>query len=232
MSRDSGRRSALVTGASSGIGFAIARMLGDDGFDVTITSSSGERIEAAAGQLNGVHAVAGDVASQPDCERVIAAHRERFGGLDVLVNSAGILRQSDIVDLELAQWEEHFSVNMTGTFLMATLCLPMLRAARGLIVNIASIAGKEANPGLGLAAYAATKAAVISFTQSLNAELEVDGVRALAICPGFVDTPMATISRMAGSMMIQPADVAEVVRMALRLSPHARIPEVIIEMAP
>ena len=105
--------------------------------------------------------------------------------------------------------------------------LPLLRASAGLIVNMASIAGKDGNPGL--AAYGATKAAVISLTQSLNAELEPDGVRAIAICPGFVDTPMAAVSTAPRHQMIQPVDVAEIVRTALRLSPHAHIPEVVVE---
>jgi NAD(P)-dependent dehydrogenase (short-subunit alcohol dehydrogenase family) len=228
---DSIGKTALVTGASSGIGLAIADLLLEDGFALTIASSSRDRIEEAAHALGDAHAVQGDVSIEGDCERIISAHRRRFGRLDVLVNSAGILRQSDIADLALADWERQFAVNVTGAFLVTRLALPMLRVSRGLIVNIASIAGKFANPGMGLGAYGATKAAMISLTQSLNAELEPDGVRALAICPGFVDTPMAGFSSLPGEQMIQPADVAEVVRMALRLSPHARVAEVVIEVA-
>src|SRR2546423_264855 len=93
--------------------------------------------------------------------------------------------------------------------------------------NLASIAGTLPTPGL--ATYGATKAAVISLTRSLNEELDADGVRAIALCPGFVDTPMAQWSGIAGDEMIQPEDCAEVVRMLLRLSPHARIPQVVIE---
>lgn len=224
---DRARRAALVTGASSGIGFAIARMLLEDSFDVTISSSS-QKIHAAARELAGTNAVRGDVALEPDCQRIVDEHLERFGRLDVLVNSAGILHQARFEELPLRNWNRLFAVNVTGTFLMTKLALPALRTTRGLIVNLASIAGKEANPGL--AAYGATKAAVISLTKSLNAEVEADGVRALAICPGFVDTPMASISSLGGEQMIQPADVAEVVRMALRLGATARVPEVLIEI--
>jgi NAD(P)-dependent dehydrogenase (short-subunit alcohol dehydrogenase family) len=135
----------------------------------------------------------------------------------VLVNSAGILHAGALEELQLTDWNCQFAVNVTGTFLMTKLALPMLRTARGLIVNLASIAGKDGNPGL--AAYGATNAAVISLTQSINAELEQHGVRALAICPGFVDTPMASISTAPREQMIRPADIAEVVRLALRLSP-------------
>ena len=177
-------------------------MLLRERFDVTVASSSQERIQAAARTLRGAHAVAGDVSKERDCSRIVAAHREHFGRLDVLVNSAGILCQGNIEDLPLADWDRQFAVNVTGTFLMTKHSLPLLRASRGLIVNLASIAGKEANPGL--AAYGATKAAVISFTQSLNAEFEPHAVRALAICPGFVDTPMASIASSPRDQMIQP----------------------------
>jgi 3-oxoacyl-[acyl-carrier protein] reductase len=218
---------ALVTGGSSGIGLAIARMLLQEGFQVTIASSSPARLEAAATQLGAVHAVAGDVSVERDCERILAEHRDRAGRLDVLVNSAGILRQGDLESLPVADWDRQFAVNVRGTFLMTRLALPMLRAAQGLVINLASIAGKSANPGL--AAYGATKAAVISLTGSLNAEEEEHGVRAVAICPGFVDTPMAEISSRPREEMITPDDCAEVVRMTLRLSPWARVPEVIID---
>ena len=105
--------------------------------------------------------------------------------------------------------------------------VPLLRSSHGLVVNIASLAGTI--PAPGLAAYGAAKAGVISLTRSLNAELEADGIRATAICPGFVDTPMAAWTAMPSKEMIQPQDCAEVVRLLLRLSPAARIPQVVLE---
>lgn len=229
MSLAQSRGGALVTGGSSGIGLAIARMLLDEGFDVTVASSSQTKLEAAAPELEGAQLVQGDVSDERDCERIIAAHRDRRRRLDILVNSAGILCPGSLEELPVADWDRQFAVNVRGTFLMTRLALPMLRASHGLIVNLGSIAGKEANPGL--AAYGATKAAVISLTQSLNAEVAAHGVRAMALCPGFVDTPMAGISTRPREEMIRPADCAEIVRMALRLSPQARVPEVIIERA-
>lgn len=222
-------RAALVTGGSSGIGLAIASMLLEEGFDVTIASSNHERIVAAAIELGTPHTVVGDVSVEEDCQRIVAEHQERCGRLDVLVNSAGILRQGSLEALPVADVDRQFAVNVRGSFLMARLALPLLRASHGLIVNLASIAGKAANPGLG--AYGATKAAVSLLTESLNAESEQDGVRAIAICPGFVDTPMASIATSPRDEMIRPADCAEVVRMALRLSPRARVPDIIIERA-
>jgi NAD(P)-dependent dehydrogenase (short-subunit alcohol dehydrogenase family) len=221
-------RAALVTGGSSGIGLAIARMLGDEGYDLTLASRRPERVQAAAEELGAV-AVAADVGDAEDCARVVAEHRERFGRLDVLVNSAGIGIGGTVEDLPAKHLDLQLGVNLRGLFLVTQAAIPLLRESRGWIVNLASIAGTLPTPGL--ATYGATKAAVISLTRSLNEELDSDGVRAVAICPGFVDTPMAQWSGIAGDEMIRPEDCAEVVRMVLRLSPHARVPQVVIERA-
>jgi NAD(P)-dependent dehydrogenase (short-subunit alcohol dehydrogenase family) len=219
-------RSAIVTGGSSGIGLAVARMLRAEGFDLTLASRTPERVEAAAAEL-GAHAVAADVREEAGCERVVAAHERRFGGLDVLVNSAGVGVGGRLEALQVKHLDLQLEVNLRGLLLVTRSALPLLRASRGLIVNVASLAGTIPSPGL--AVYGATKAAVISVTRSLNAELETDGVRATALCPGFVDTPMAAWAGIPGERMIQPEDCAEVVRALLRLSPHARIPSVVIE---
>ncbi|MGD0714483.1 MAG: SDR family oxidoreductase [Gaiellaceae bacterium] len=219
-------RAALITGGSSGIGLAIARMLRDEGFALTLASRRRERVEAAAAEL-GAAAVAADVANAEDCERLVAAHRERFGRLDMLVNSAGIGIAGRVEDLPAKHFDLQVGINLRGLFLVTQAAIPLLRESRGWIVNLASIAGTITSPGL--ATYAATKAAVISLTRSLNEEVDADGIRAVALCPGFVDTPMAAWSGLKGEEMIQPEDCAEVVRMLLRLSPHARIPQVVIE---
>jgi NAD(P)-dependent dehydrogenase (short-subunit alcohol dehydrogenase family) len=218
--------SGLVTGGSSGIGLAIARALRDDGYDLTISSRRPEKVEAAAGEL-GAHGIAADVSREEDCERLVAAHRERFGGLDVLVNSAGIGIGARVEDLSTKHFDLQLAVNLRGLFLVTKLCLPLLKESKGWIVNLASIAGTIPTPGLP--AYGASKAAVISLTRTLNAELEAAGVRAVAICPGFVDTPMAEWSGIPAEEMIQPEDCAETVRFLLRLTPHARVPQVVIE---
>jgi NAD(P)-dependent dehydrogenase (short-subunit alcohol dehydrogenase family) len=219
---------ALITGGSSGIGLAIGRMLRDEGFELTLVSRRAERVQAAAEEL-GAAAVAADVGKAEDCERLVAEHRERFGRIDVLVNSAGIGIAGRVEELQSKHFDLQVGVNLRGLFLVTQAAIPLLRESHGLIVNLASIAGTLPTPGL--ATYGATKAAVISLTRSLNEELDADGVRAIAICPGFVDTPMAEWSGLAGDEMIQPEDCAEVVRMLLRLSPHARIPQVVIERA-
>ena len=221
-------RTALVTGGSSGIGLAIARMLHDEGFGLTLASRRAERVETAAAEL-GAQAVAADVSDADDCARLVAAHRERFGRLDVLVNSAGVGIAGMVADLPAKHLDLQLGVNLRGLFLVTQAAIPLLRESRGWIVNLASIAGTLPTPGL--ATYGATKAAVIALTRSLNEELDADGVRATAICPGFVDTPMAEWSGLAGDEMIQPEDCAEIVRMLLRLSPRARIPQVVVERA-
>ena len=219
-------RAALITGGSSGIGLAIARMLREEGFGLTLASRRAEKIEAAAAEL-GALAVAADVSSAEACEALVAEHRERFGRLDVLVNSAGVGIAGRVEDLPAKHFDLQVGVNLRGLFLVTQAAVPLLRESRGWIVNLASIAGTLPTPGL--ATYGATKAAVISLTRSLNEELDADGVRAIAICPGFVDTPMAQWSGLSGDEMIQPEDCAEVVRMLLRLGPRARIPQVVIE---
>jgi NAD(P)-dependent dehydrogenase (short-subunit alcohol dehydrogenase family) len=218
--------SALVTGGSSGIGLAIARMLRDEGYELTLASRTREKIEAAAADL-GAHAVAADMSREEDCVRVVAEHRERFGGMNVLVNSAGIGIGGTVESLQAKHIDLQLSINLRGLLLVSRESIPLLRESRGWIVNLASIAGTAPTPGLTV--YGATKAAVIALTRSQNAELDDAGVRAIAVCPGFVDTPMAQWSGLAAEEMITPDDCAEVVRMCLRLSPRARIPQVVIE---
>jgi NAD(P)-dependent dehydrogenase (short-subunit alcohol dehydrogenase family) len=219
-------RSALITGGSSGIGLAIARMLRDEGFELTLASRTKEKIEAAAAEI-GAHAVAADVGQEEDCIRVVAEHKDRFGGMDMLVNSAGIGIAGTVESLQTKHVDLQLGINLRGLLLVTREAIPLLKETKGWVINLASIAGTTPTPGLTV--YGATKAAVIALTRSMNAELDSDGVRAIALCPGFVDTPMAQWSGLAGNEMIQPEDCAEVVRMCLRLSPRARVPQLVIE---
>jgi NAD(P)-dependent dehydrogenase (short-subunit alcohol dehydrogenase family) len=219
-------RSALITGGSSGIGLAIGRMLREEGFELTLASRTKEKIEAAAAEI-GAHAVAADVGREEDCIRVVTEHKDRFGGMDMLVNSAGIGIAGTVESLQTKHIDLQLGINLRGLLLVTRESIPLLKESKGWVINLASIAGTTPTPGLTV--YGATKAAVIALTRSMNAELESDGVRAIALCPGFVDTPMAQWSGLAGHEMIQPEDCAEVVRMCLRLSPRAQIPQIVIE---
>jgi NAD(P)-dependent dehydrogenase (short-subunit alcohol dehydrogenase family) len=140
----------------------------------------------------------------------------------VLVNSAGIGIAGSIETIQAKHIDLQLGVNLRGLLLVTREAVPLLKASRGWIINLASIAGTEPTPGLLV--YGATKAAVIAATRTINAELDADGVRAIAICPGFVDTPMAAWAGLPGAEMIQPEDCAEVVRWCLRLAPNVRNP--------
>lgn len=181
---------------------------------------------AAADEL-GALGVAADVSREEDCERLIAAHAERHGGLDVLVNAAGIGIAGSIGDVSTKRYDLQMDINVRGAFVVTREALPYLRAARGFVINIASIAGMIPTPGL--AVYGASKAALIALTKSLNHEEAANGVRATAICPGFVDTRMAEWTGLPGETLIKPEDCAQLVRTVLHLSPRARVPEIVIE---
>jgi len=219
-------RAALVTGGSSGIGLAIARALREDGFAVTLAARTREKVEAAARELDAL-AVTADVADDEDCRRLVDKHRERYGRIDVLVNSAGVGIAGGVDELSTKQVDLQLGVNLRGLMLVTSAALPLLRETRGLVVNIASIAGTMGTPFLPV--YGATKAAVIQFTDTLNRGEQEHGVRATAISPGFVDTPMTDWNPVPKDEMIQPGDCAEIVRLLLSLSPYARIPHVVVE---
>jgi NAD(P)-dependent dehydrogenase (short-subunit alcohol dehydrogenase family) len=220
--------SALVTGGSSGIGLAIARMLRGEGYGLTLAARTVERLESAAAELDAAP-VALDVRDEDACAALVAAHLERHGGLDVLVNSAGVGIAGRIGDMSTKQFDLQQAVNLRGAFLVTREALPALREARGYVVNLASIAGTIPTPGL--ASYGAAKAALIALTRSLDREEAENGVRATALCPGFVDTRMAEWTGIPSDEMIQPEDCAELVRVLLRLSPSARVPVLVIERA-
>jgi NAD(P)-dependent dehydrogenase (short-subunit alcohol dehydrogenase family) len=217
---------ALVTGGSSGIGLAIARALRDEGFELTLAARTREKVEAAAAELDAL-AVTADLAREEDCRRVVGEHRERHGRLDVLVNSAGVGIGGPIDELPTKHLDVQLDVNLRGLLLVTAAALPLLRETRGLIVNLASIAGTMGTPMLPV--YGASKAAVIQFTNTINRGEQEHGVRATAISPGFVDTPMTDFGPVPKEEMIRPEDCAEIVRLLLRLSPHARVPHVVVE---
>jgi NAD(P)-dependent dehydrogenase (short-subunit alcohol dehydrogenase family) len=219
-------RSALVTGGSSGIGLAIARVLSGEGFALTLVARTREKLAAAARALDAL-AVTADVSNADDCRRAVAEHAERHGGLDVLVNSAGVGIAGPIDELSTKHVDLQLDVNLRGVLLVTAAALPLLRQAHGLVVNIASIAGTIPSPRLPV--YGAAKAGVIQFTSTLNRAEEEHGVRATAISPGFVDTPMTEWAPVPRERMIRPEDCGEVVRTLLRLSAYARVPHVVIE---
>jgi short-subunit dehydrogenase len=229
-------RAAIVTGASRGIGLAIAEALADEGYALTISARKPETLEQAAAALRergcDVQHVSANLSHEAEIRAVVDAHRERFGRLDVLVNNAGVgigaqmaEHQTKFVDLQL-------DVNIRAVVLFYRECAEMLKAAGAehagaLVVNLASLAGKSPQPWLSV--YAATKAAVIAYAAAMNKELNSAGVKSVALCPGFVDTDMTEFIRGAVPQeeMIRPSDIAEAVRFLLRLSPACVVPEIV-----
>lgn len=218
--------SALITGGSSGIGLAIARALREDGYELTLVARRPEPLQAAAGEL-GALAVPANLGEPDECVRAVAAHVERHGGMDVLVNSAGIGIGGSFADQDTKRIALQLDVNLQATMVVTRESLPHLRAARGRIVTLASIAGTVPTPGL--AVYGATKAALIAWTSSLNREEADNGVRATAISPGFVATRMTEWTGLPEEEQISPDDVVALVRAVLALSPMARVPNIVIE---
>ena len=219
-------RSALVTGGSAGLGLALARMLRDDGFDLTLVARRPEPLEEAARQL-GAQAVPANLADEDECVRVVREHEERFGGMDVLVNSAGLGIGGSFADQDTKRIALQLDVNLRGTMIVTREAIPLLRASRGQVITLASIAGTIPTPGL--AVYGATKAALIAWTSSLNREEAAHGVRATAISPAFVATRMTEWTGLPEEEQIQTSDIVELVRAVLRLSPKARVPNIVVE---
>ncbi|MGH2868976.1 MAG: SDR family oxidoreductase [Solirubrobacteraceae bacterium] len=231
------RRAAIVTGASSGIGFAIARMLLEEGWDVTLGGRRPEKLQAAVAELDGgehVISVAGSMADEETIQKLVTSHRERFGRLDLLVNNAGVGIGAAVAELETKRVDMQLDVNLRSIFLFYRECVELLRAAaaehhNAIVVNTASISGKTGEAWLSV--YSATKAGVVGFTEAMNKEIGGEGIKSCALCPAFVDTPMTDFVKesVAAEEMIRPEDIAEAVRMLLHVSPACVIPEIIFQ---
>jgi NAD(P)-dependent dehydrogenase (short-subunit alcohol dehydrogenase family) len=233
-------RAAIVTGGSSGIGLEIARMLGQEGHGITLAARRPEKLQAAAAELSGegfeVVAVAGNMASEDAIREVVSTHRERFGRLDVLVNNAGVGVAVPVGEIETKRLDMQLDVNLRSTILFYREAIELLKATgaehgKALVVNTASISGKVGQPWLSV--YSATKHGIIGFTEAMNRELGSEGIKSCALCPAFVDTAMSDFVKgtVAAEEMIRPQDIAEGVRMLLRLSRACVIPEIIFERA-
>jgi len=227
-------RAAIVTGASSGIGLAIARTLGQEGYSMTLAARRPEKLRAAAEDLAGegfeLQAVAANVSDEADIRRVVSSHRERYGRLDVLVNNAGVGVAAPAGEIETKRLDMQLDVNLRSIVLFYRESLPLLKAAAAehssaLVVNTASIAGKR---GIGgNAVYSATKYGVVGWTDSMNRELGSLGIKSTALCPALVDTPMTDWAKehVPAEEMIRPQDIAEAVRYLLKVSPACVVPE-------
>jgi NAD(P)-dependent dehydrogenase (short-subunit alcohol dehydrogenase family) len=178
-------RTALITGAATGMGHAIAKRFAAEGAKVVLFGLGGTLLDQAAEGTGGI-AVHGDVTKSDDIDAAIAACGD---GLDTLVNAAGIIATDDPETIDDATWERIFAVNVTGTMMTCRAALPRLKSSRGAVVNLASVAAFNSGPGM--ASYAASKAALVAFTRSLANAHGPHGVRANVVAPGWVRTPMS-----------------------------------------
>jgi len=232
-------RAALITGASRGIGLAIAHMLGEEGHSLTIVGRSADGLASAAAELRDrgfpTLEVVSDISAGPgddEVRRVVAAHENEYGRLDVLVNNAGVgVPTLPITGLETEALDWMIATNLRPVPLFYRQAMPMLKAAaaehgHSHVINTSSSSGLEGDPVVSV--YSATKFAIVGFTQAMNRELGDSGVKSCALCPALVNTDM-TRNVLGDAVdydrMIQPTDIANMVRAVINLSPACVVSE-------
>lgn len=223
---------AIVTGASSGIGASIAETLSQHGVKVVLTGRNETRLSDVAKQLQensqseiDTHIV--DVTQKDEVAKLVKETENKFGHVDILANSAGLMLSSTITDGDVEAWENMIDVNVKGTLYGINAVLPMfLNQSTGHIINIASISGFEVTKQSTL--YSASKAAVHTITQGLEKELAKTGVRVTSISPGMVDTPLSGNTDWGSRKKLDPQDIAEAVVYALQQPSHVNINEVTV----
>jgi 3-oxoacyl-[acyl-carrier protein] reductase len=221
-----GGKTAVVTGGSRGIGFAIAQALLAEGASVVITGLNPSHLEDARRKLDAVasgqvEARRADVRRYSDVDEAIGTAVSRFGGLDILINNAGVGVFTNVAEMTPAQWAEVMDTNLTGVFNACHAALPhMRRRGGGFIVNISSLSGK--NPFAGAAAYCASKAGLNAFSEALMQETRHDDIRVSYVMPGSVATGFADGDPAKGvDWKIAPEEVADVVINLLRHNPRS-----------
>lgn len=216
-------KSAVVTGATRGIGRAIAEALAAAGCSVAIAArheqDCHEVAEAISAKGKGAAiGIAADVRRNEDCERIINAAASNFGRLDILINNAGIGGFANVEQMDVAHWDRVIATNLNSLFYCTHAALPYLKKQGGWVINIGSLAGKNAFPGG--AAYNASKFGLIGFTEALMQEVRHDDVRVSYIMPGSVATDFDGSAPHSGDWMIQPQDIAQIVIDLLAMPPR------------
>lgn len=220
---------AVVTGAGSGIGEAIAITLGEQGVKVVLAGRNTDKLNAVAKKFDSdqVKVVATDVTNQREVESLIDTAKTSFGGLDIVVNSAGQMKSSKITDYKVEDWDSMIDVNVKGTLYTVQAALPtLLEQSSGHIINIASISGFEVTKGSAI--YSATKAAVHTITQGLEKELAKTGVKVTSISPGMVETPLTEHYDFNGRKKLEAQNIADAAIYALTQPSHVNVNEVTV----
>lgn len=226
---------AIITGGSSGIGLAVAQAALSEGMRVAISARNKEKLARALSDLtkeaqgkDRVIAVPADVSVAAQVEAMVRETINKWNRVDLLVNNAGIGQWASIEEMSEEKWDQVQAVNLKGTFLSTKAVLPVMKRQRsGYIVNISSLAGKEGMGGA--AAYSSSKFGVIGFTESLLEEAVEHQIRATAICPGYVATPMVAGASVPPEEMIPPADIGKMIIGLLHLAPVTVIKEIVIQ---
>ncbi|ARR27146.1 TPA: SDR family oxidoreductase [Staphylococcus aureus] len=220
---------AVVTGAGSGIGEAIATLLHEEGAKVVLAGRNKEKLQNVANQLSqdNVKVVPTDVTNKEEVDELIKIAQQTFGSLDIVINSAGQMLSSKITDYQVDEWDSMIDVNIKGTLYTAQAALPtMLEQSSGHLINIASISGFEVTKISTI--YSATKAAVHTITQGLEKELAKTGVKVTSISPGMVDTAITAAYNPSDRKKLDPQDIAEAVLYALTQPSHVNVNEITV----
>lgn len=220
---------AVVTGAGSGIGEAIATLLHEEGAKVVLAGRNKDKLQNVANQLaqDSVKVVPTDVTKKEEVDELIKMAQQTFGGLDIVINSAGQMLSSKITDYQVDEWDSMIDVNIKGTLYTAKAALPtMLEQSSGHLINIASISGFEVTKSSTI--YSATKAAVHTITQGLEKELAKTGVKVTSISPGKVDTAITATYNPTDRKKLEPQDIAEAVLYALTQPKHVNVNEITV----
>ncbi|ULW35272.1 SDR family oxidoreductase [Staphylococcus aureus] len=220
---------AVVTGAGSGIGEAIATLLHEEGVKVILAGRNKDKLQNVANQLaqDSVKVVPTDVTKKEEVDELIKIAQQTFGGLDIVINSAGQMLSSKITDYQVDEWDSMIDVNIKGTLYTAQAALPtMLEQSSGHLINIASISGFEVTKSSTI--YSATKAAVHTITQGLEKELAKTGVKVTSISPGMVDTGITAAYNPTDRKKLEPQDIAEAVLYALTQPKHVNVNEITV----
>ncbi|HHD6591536.1 TPA: SDR family oxidoreductase [Staphylococcus aureus] len=220
---------AVVTGSGSGIGEAIATLLHEEGAKVVLAGRNKEKLQNVANQLSqdSVKVVPTDVTNKEEVDELIKIAQQTFGGLDIVINSAGQMLSSKITDYQVDEWDSMIDVNIKGTLYTAQAALPtMLEQSSGHLINIASISGFEVTKSSTI--YSATKAAVHTITQGLEKELAKTGVKVTSISPGMVDTAITAAYNPTDRKKLEPQDIAEAVLYALTQPKHVNVNEITV----
>ncbi|HFL7878743.1 TPA: SDR family oxidoreductase [Staphylococcus aureus] len=220
---------AVVTGAGSGIGEAIATLLHEEGVKVILAGRNKDKLQNVANQLaqDSVKVVPTDVTKKEEVDELIKIAQQTFGGLDIVINSAGQMLSSKITDYQVDEWDSMIDVNIKGTLYTAQAALPtMLEQSSGHLINIASISGFEVTKSSTI--YSATKAAVHTITQGLEKELAKTGVKVTSISPGMVDTAITAAYNPTDRKKLEPQDIAEAVLYALTQPKHVNVNKITV----